>query len=327
MNQRPDAPSGMTRSTGADDGLWAVTAYFNPIGYRSRLANYRTFRRHLGLPLAAVELSYGEGFELGERDADILIRKRTRSVLWQKERLLNLAIRELPLTCEKIIWIDCDVVFDDAGWTDRVADALNRHAIVHPYSVVRHLAAGAGPGDRDGGAVTKVGQSVVSKLLSANGASRPSSSEMRRMGLNRGAWGLACAGRREVIEEHGLYDACVLGSGDRAVLCAALGVFDLAREVISMNEAFARHYMAWARPFHESVNGDVGCVENSLDHLWHGKIEHRSYRQRHLDMRSFGFDPECDLALDEQGCWRWSSDKEDLHDFVRDYFWARREDG
>lgn len=326
MNRHPKAHEGIP-STGTHAGLWAVTTYFNPMGYRSRLANYRIFRRHLDLPLAAIELSYREGFELGNGDADILIRRRAGAVLWQKERLLNLAIRELPSVCEKVIWMDCDVVFEDEGWTDRVANALDRHAIVHPYSIVRHLSAGAGPENRDAGAVTKVGQSVVFKLLSANGVSRRSSGQMRRMGLDRGAWGLACAGRREVIEEHGLYDACVVGGGDRAVLCAALGVYDLAREVLSMNEAFARHYMAWARPFHKSVNGDVGCVVNSLDHLWHGELDYRSYRQRHLRMRSFGFDPECDLALDENGCWRWSSDKENLHDFVRDYFRARREDG
>ena len=319
---------GATSSANSEDGFWAVTAYFNPMRYRRRLANYRTFREHLDLPLAAIELSYGETFELGERDADILIRKRGNAVLWQKERLFNLAIRELPPACNKVIWMDCDVVLRNAGWPYQVADALDRHTIVHPYSTVRHLSAGASPGERDDGTVTKVGLSVVSKLLSATGGSRPTSSdEMRRLGLDRGAWGLACAGRRGVIEKHGLYDACILGSGDRAVLCAALGAFDLAREVIGMNEAFADHYMAWARPFHEAVNGDVGCVDNSLDHLWHGTMEHRSYRQRHQEMRAFGFDPLRDLATEDNGCWRWGSDKKDLHDFVRSYFSARREDG
>ena len=312
---------------GSVDRLWAVTAYFNPMRYRSRLANYLTFRHHLGIPLATIELSHDADFELGERDAEIVIRRQSRAVLWQKERLLNLAVQALPPTCSKVIWIDCDVVFEDERWTDRVADALDRHAIVHPYSTVRRLAAGAMPGDRDNGHVMKIGKSVVWRLLSAEGAVLPSSRQVRRTGLGRGAWGLACAARREVIEEHGLYDACVLGSGDRALLCAALGTFDLARDVIQMNEAFARHYLAWARPFFASVNGDVGCLDDSLDHLWHGQIEHRRYRKRHRDMRRFDFDPECDLALDTNGCWCWNSDKPDLHEFVRDYFRARREDG
>jgi hypothetical protein len=70
-------------------GLWAVTAYFNPMGYRRRLTNYKLFRTHLNVPLVAVELAYGPDFELNSHDADILVQLRGRDILWQKERLLN----------------------------------------------------------------------------------------------------------------------------------------------------------------------------------------------------------------------------------------------
>ncbi len=30
--------------------LWAITCYFNPIGYRRKLANYRLFRHRLSVP-------------------------------------------------------------------------------------------------------------------------------------------------------------------------------------------------------------------------------------------------------------------------------------
>ena len=53
--------------------MWAITAYFNPVGYKRRLSNYRMFRANLGAPLATVELSFDGRFELTERDADLLI--------------------------------------------------------------------------------------------------------------------------------------------------------------------------------------------------------------------------------------------------------------
>jgi hypothetical protein len=53
------------------------------MGYRRRSANFRVFRERLGVPLLAVELAYGERFELGEGDAEILVRLRGRDVLWQ----------------------------------------------------------------------------------------------------------------------------------------------------------------------------------------------------------------------------------------------------
>jgi len=77
----------------ASDRLWAVTAYFDPFGDGQRLPAYREFRRRLLAPLVAVELSFGDTFHLDEEDADIVVRLQGGAVLWQKERLLNLALR------------------------------------------------------------------------------------------------------------------------------------------------------------------------------------------------------------------------------------------
>ena len=62
--------------------LWAITSYYNPLGYRRRRANYRTFRERLNVPLLTVELAFGPDFELKEGEADILIRRRGGDVLW-----------------------------------------------------------------------------------------------------------------------------------------------------------------------------------------------------------------------------------------------------
>ena len=47
--------------------LWAITSFFNPAGYKSRLTNYRLFRSRLDVPLVAVELSFTGEFELRDR--------------------------------------------------------------------------------------------------------------------------------------------------------------------------------------------------------------------------------------------------------------------
>ena len=57
---------------GTAGGLWAITSYFNPMGYRRRLENYRIFREHLQVPLLTVELGYGRALDLNHGDADIL---------------------------------------------------------------------------------------------------------------------------------------------------------------------------------------------------------------------------------------------------------------
>ena len=103
--------------------MWAMTSYYNPVRYKRRLSNYRIFRENLGVPLITVELSFNGQFELTEEQADILIQISGGAVLWQKERLLNVALQAVPSSCTKVAWLDCDILFDTPNWIE-AADGL-----------------------------------------------------------------------------------------------------------------------------------------------------------------------------------------------------------
>jgi hypothetical protein len=78
----------------SESSLWAITSYFtfdDPPGVKRRLQAYREFRRHLQIPLAAVELSHKGNFDLCSEDAEVLIQVSGGAILWQKERLLFVA--------------------------------------------------------------------------------------------------------------------------------------------------------------------------------------------------------------------------------------------
>jgi hypothetical protein len=143
--------------------------------------------------------------------------------------------------------------------------------------------------------------------------------------IHRPSNGLGWAARREVLEARGLYDACILGGADRALLCAALGTAETAAQAARMSPRRAGHYLAWADPFFRTVRARVGYVSGRIFHLWHGNLSDRGYGQRHRLLADF--DPFTDIALAPQGCWRWSSDKPELHAAVRRYFESRNEDG
>lgn len=119
----------------AGGSLWAITSYFNPVGYRRRRENYRLFRERLAVPLATVELSFDGRFELGPGDAEALLQIHAGDVMWQKERLLNLALRLLPDTCDKIAWLDCDVVFTRDDWVTLATRALDEVFLLHLFQV------------------------------------------------------------------------------------------------------------------------------------------------------------------------------------------------
>ena len=297
--------------------LWAITAYFNPLRYRRRLANYRAFRARLAAPLLTVELAYGAEYELSEGDAEILIQLRGRDVMWQKERLLNLALRHLPAACRKVAWLDCDVLFDRADWADRLDALLDRRPLVQAFRDVRHLTPNGDP------AATAFTQTGVLALVADLGVEALASPIPTGPGSSNK--GLAWAAQRPVLERHGLYDACVVGGGDMALASAVLGRFDVATR--TMNARQAAHYLRWARPVHDALAGTTGVLDGTISHLWHGDVGDRRYRERHDGLAPHDFDPDADITIDDAGAWRWNSDKPAMHEYVRNYFAARREDG
>lgn len=305
------------------DDLWAITCYFNPVRYTSRHANYQVFRERLGVPLLTAELIYGRVPELAERDADRLVQLIGRDVLWQKERLLNVALDALPPSCRYVVWIDCDVVFKDPDWASKTREALQRARLVQPHGRVVDLRQGTALDDVDPGDVLMERESTARKFC--RGAIDFKATSASTLGQH--SPGHAWAARRDLLDQVGFYDAMILGSGDLAMAMAAVGRYRDIERPFQMNRQQAEHYRAWATRYHEAIEGDLEVVEGTLVHLWHGDLADRGYDTRYQGLESYDFDPFSDVAIDGSGCWRWSSAKPELHEYVREYFVRRREDG
>jgi hypothetical protein len=299
--------------------LWAVTCYFNPMRYARRLENFRRFRARVGVPLVAVELGYDGQRHLGPDDADVCVHLPGLDVLWQKERLLNVAIAALPDACTLVAWLDCDVVFARDGWADRAAALLDRVPLVQLFREVRYQ----GPE----GTIARTRPSVVAGVAAGMPVERCLEHPSKDHRPGTYACGLAWAARRALVAEHGLYDENIIGGGDRAMVCAGYGCFEHEAEWHRLNDAQRRAYRAWAEPFHRAVRGMLAHLDEPIEHLWHGDVATRGFGARHDGLAAFDFDPKTDLRLDEHGGWRWATDKPALHRFVRDYFAARSEDG
>lgn len=308
---------------GRADELWAITCYFNPVAYKRRLLNYRIFRQKLTVPLVAIELAYGAHFELRAEDADILIQLRSDQILWQKERLLNIALQAVPKDCACVAWLDCDVIFARTDWAASACRALEKFPLVQLYSEATDLPPDALP---SGSQYIK-----VPSLACAVAAGQAPGDILQKCGIRLRdkpcAGGFAWAGRRDVLAATGFYDSCVVGSGLNAMQCAAYGIFDRSIQALHMNRRRAEHYLAWATTSYDRIHGRVGFVEGAIFHLWHGNLQNRKYRERHQEFAKFAFDPYDDIALAANGSWRWNSDKPAMHQYVRDYFIGRKEDG
>ena len=76
-----------------------LTCYFNPSRSPYRLANYHQFREEVqkeNADLYVIELAFGDDeFEIAT-NGEKLKQIRTPDVMFQKERLLNILLDELP---------------------------------------------------------------------------------------------------------------------------------------------------------------------------------------------------------------------------------------
>jgi len=131
------------RGAGHSNELWAITAVFNPCGFRSKFANYAVFRDSLCVPLAVVEVSYSGAFQLTRDDADLLIQLRAQDVMWHKERALMLGLDRLPAECRSVALLDADILFESPEWTQQIdADLTKRQGCISrtppvPYRSVK----------------------------------------------------------------------------------------------------------------------------------------------------------------------------------------------
>ena len=275
--------------------MLTVTSYFNPMRLRRRLANYQTFRSRLDVPLVTVELAFDGQFELTSSDADHLIQLSGGDIMWQKERLLNIALEAVPDKVEDLAWIDCDLVFESPDWPDAARRALKSDNVIQLFSEVRYL---------DKSSSDKLDFNSIPDLLRSSAGSELSTGEFKdvclvraeSVGARKAVWpanGFALAAKKSIIREIKLYDHGVLDGNDILFLCAIYGEFEVAMERLKHNHMQRRHYLQWARHAHETFGRRIGYIPGKIYHLWHGDLSNRNYMGRHELLN--GFNPYRDI--------------------------------
>lgn len=301
--------------------LCIISSFFNPNGYTSKLRNYNHFLQVIErsqLNWLVVECAFG-GTPFVLPESPSVIRVRSSSVMWQKERLLNIALARMPAHCSKVAWLDCDVLFENPEWAVHASQLLDSYRVVQLFDIAIRLPRGhlffAGAGDT-WKSFACVYREQPNELLNGDFA-------------GHGHSGFAWAARKEVLEENGLYDACISGSGDHMMAHAFCGDWESAciDRILGDNNPHRDHFSEWSRRIYKRLRARVGCVRGHLLHLWHGDIDNRRYVKRNKELAALRFDPYRDIHLDNEGCWNWASDKPALHQWAEQYYAGRREDG
>jgi len=274
-----------------------VTAHFNP-AYSSQLVeNYKRWKATISHPVTCYEVvPDGDARSI---EGSVMVAGGPENEVWQKERLINLAIANLPIHVRYVAWVDHDLIFGNPNW---LADSVNKlrsgYDAIQLFSTVNYL-------DK-AGATISVGSGAV--YQQNNGGTNPG-----------GAW---IANRKFVDSIGGLYDRSIVGGGD-AIWMAGLSGNRRGFES-RHSEVFLNHIRTW---YGRVQGAKIGYLPGEVFHLWHGDKANRQYISRDETMAKLGYDPERHIEVDRSGLLAWTSEASDeMKAAVRQYFADRRDD-
>ena len=297
--------------------FWGITVYFNPSKYKKRFENYKAFRKsskNQRLNLLTVELSLNdEPFVLKQEDADILVQVRSNSVMWHKERLINIGFDNLPSDCNKVSWLDCDLIFLNKDWVRETSSLLNRYDLVQPFSSVLQ---------------TNKKLKVINENFGFGYYCKNNIGPKNGKDLSKHAtWGFGWAAKRELIEKMGgLYDKNIIGGGDNIVKLS-FGFTEIRSEQFSEDHLSDIQNYFDKNKNHSITRKKITCTSGNAKHLWHGDRKNRGYGERDSILIEEKYNPVVDLKINQDKCFEFTKVNGKLEDKIKSYFDSRKEDG
>lgn len=258
-------------------------------------------------------------WEIGEIDGVHVVRRDLVDVMWQKERMLNVLIDELPVEYDKVAWLDADIFFDNENWIAETSELLRRVPVAQLFERAIWLDAEDRPGTwamHEGAPGGRYRDAYVRHMLLG-----------RQISFNVCHPGFAWAARRETITSvGGLFDQHILGSGDTVMALGFSG-----KPVHSYYERLPDLVMdsvyRWTRAAGRETRGCVGFLSGTIRHMWHGERQNRQYVSRQAILTENGFSQAESIEIGPDGLWRWTPQASpSLRHAVEQYFVDRRED-
>jgi hypothetical protein len=299
--------------------FWAITSYYNPFHGKARLENYHNFKKNLNLPLITVEWSLENKFELTSESADVVIQVSGGGLMWQKERLLNIALDHLPPHCDFVAWLDCDIVFQSHQWSEDAEDLLNKHDVIQLFEEVIYLKANK---------ENSLHMDLI-EHLPCDHIFRSSMSEMYKghyrldTKSTSSSPGLAFAAKKEWILSVGFYDAGIVGGGDCLFFHA---LHNLSKQFFLerfFSNEMIKHFNKWLKKMPSSTR--CSYLPTTIYHLYHGQLENRGYFTREQILAKLNFDPQHHLTITTCGLYDWSPESFDIKTEVFKYLRSRQD--
>lgn len=337
--------------------LYVITPLFNPQRFKRRWKLYADFQKHVrdsGAVLLTIEASFGERTSAADEWAIpsnskaeeidwksygpapvpiaakmpanrlkqdyIKVRVDHEQEIWTKESLLNIAMQHLPPDWKYVAWIDADLMFARPDWVSETLHMLQHYHFVQMFSIALDLSPKYEPIAAHHGFAYSYMQGK--ELPPINYYETKSQGQI----VNKWHPGYAWAARREALDDvGGLIDWAILGAADNHMARALIGQVEKSVNP-SIHINYINRLLKWQNRAEEKIKRNLGYVQGTLLHYWHGSKFNRRYWDRWKILLENDFDPDNDIYRDSRGIYRLNGNKPRLRDQIRQYLKQREED-
>ncbi|MGB8275331.1 MAG: hypothetical protein WCF16_08710 [Alphaproteobacteria bacterium] len=298
--------------------------------------------------MLTVEWNPDNQFQLNKTDAEVLLQVGGGDLMWQKERLLGIAVAALPDHVEYVAWLDCDVLFNNVHWQEEARDLLDDRSVLQLFSEIAFPdeTASLRLTRSEGSSLDGIDSLKMRKRESFLGVFGRLKEDIVGFDLDhrfepdrknqydimrRPAYGFAWASRADFIRRIGIYDRGVMGAGD---MMFCYGISGLSRQLIDNHKTVGwgfygdcDSYRHWASKAAEACAGGLGCASGRILHLFHGTLQERQYKSRIDGLVPFALDLDRDIVAEQGRPWSWSRSRDRLNQYFLEYLRNRNEDG
>lgn len=299
--------------------LHVFTVRSNPLYWSQPHHNWEKFAdgmKSAGVTLTVIECAYGEEDHVCAMDGVRHVPVRAKTRVWNKENLLNLGVHRTP-EAQYLAWVDSDILFRKPDWPLATLRALQHYDVVQPWSDAYDL----GPNDEH----LAHHRSFCAQYFHGHPVT-PKSPRKWDYGVAFPHPGYAWAMTRQAFDWlGGLFELGGMGSGDHHMALALVGKAEMSLPG-NVSEAYKAEVRRWGARAVRHVNHNLGYVQGTVEHLFHGRKPDRGYHSRWDMFVRHGFDPLEDLKKNSYGVLEWAGNKPELRrDFDR-YLHSRNED-
>jgi hypothetical protein len=325
--------------------LHVVAGYSNHRRYQVRPRLLKLWLQHMldsGVTLTVVQHTLGDRAHDLDPDKDpnlkhvnlVSLRGGPEQEIWLQHALYNVGFSRLPEDAKFVAWQDTDLFYIRDDWPLETLHMLQHHRIGQTWTHSVDL-------DPNGNVIANEWDNLIDRSFCAawhRGDVEPLTTRAMLGAGSTTDWrrhtGFGWAIRRDILRGLGrLIDWLVAGSGDYHM---ALGFCGQLRALVAKalregwdkkySAAYYRKLLEWADRCDEWVRQDIGVVDGTILHSWHGSKKNRYYGAREEILTEAHFDPDRDIGYDVHGVPMLVGDNRALRDGLRRYGRMRQED-